>query len=194
MFESSLESFPELTQITKEGSSANTPRFIEKTNDYIFMRRGEWGPHCDYHDLVLSKNGKHECIIPADYCKQFSTDEDQCPGVDLGCSKIFTKENNLYVTSLWRNHWAILSIDFEAKSIKPISFDTQTSTVLLDMDDKGRMLIKESSLVKSPKISVLDGNEKTVVYQYPDIEEQLEFEQGTLKCSDASGESFAFHR
>ena len=88
----------------------------------------------------------------------------------------------------------ILGIDFEAKSIKPIAFDTQTSTVLLDMDDNGRMLIKESSLVKSPKISVLEGNEKTLVYQYPDIEEQMEFEQGTLKCSDASGESFAFHR
>ena len=35
----------------------------------------EWGPHADYHDLVVNKSGKDEVIIPADYCKKFSTDE-----------------------------------------------------------------------------------------------------------------------
>ena len=160
----------------------------------MFMRRGEWGPHADYHDLVVNKNGKDEVIIPADYCKKFSTDEEQCPGIDLGCSKIFAKESSIFVTSLWRNHWAILEVNCETKAIKPIAFDSQKSTVLLDMDDEGRMLIKESSLVQAPEISLLSGENKTLVYEYPKIEDQLEYEQGTLKSTDETGESFAFHR
>ena len=196
LFATSLATFPTLEQVTKTGASANTPRFIEKTNDYFFMRRGEWGPHHDYHDLVLNENGVDEVIIPADYCAQFTSDEEEtCPGIDLGCAKFYTREKRLYVTSLWRNHWAILEIDWSAKTIKPIAFDAQQSVALLDMDDEGRMLIKESSLVQATKLSILDGNnEKTLVYQSSPIEEQMEYEQGTLKCSDSTGHSFAFHR
>jgi len=197
LFSSSLEAFPALEQVTKQGSSAHTPRFIEKTNDYFYMRRGEWGAHHDYHDLVLNENGADdEVIIAADYCAQFTSDEENtCPGIDLGCAKFYTKEKRLYVTSLWRNHWAILEIDWSAKSIKPIAFDSQQSVALLDMDADGRMLIKESSLVKATKLSILENNEKTLVYQSIDDDEQkMEFEQGTLKCTDTTGQSFAFHR
>merc|ERR1711892_1207085 len=92
------------TDEVKQGTSAHTPRFIEKTNDYFYMRRGEWGAHHDYHDLVLNENGADdEVIIAADYCAQFTSDEENtCPGIDLGCAKFYTKEKRLYVTSLWR--------------------------------------------------------------------------------------------
>ena len=70
IFQTNVSHFNDIQQLTSEEFAANTPRFIEN-EDFIYFRRDPWGPHADYHDLIICRDNHHKILVPADYYKAF---------------------------------------------------------------------------------------------------------------------------
>ena len=111
IFETSVSNFQEFEQITSDEFATNTPRFIND-NDFIYLRRAPWGPHADYHDLMICKNSEHRILVAADQKMPLQENKDEFPGIFLVGDNIFPYDNRyLYLNTLWRNRHAIIEID-----------------------------------------------------------------------------------
>jgi len=137
IFEAQVCYFPSFRQITGDEIAAHTPRFIND-NDFVYFRRDPWGPHADYHDLMICKNGdssrvfgyqeaEHKILVAADQKLPLQEDKDEFPGIFLVGEDIFHNENRLYLTTLWRNHHAIIEIDLSNGHVRPVCFDDSVS-------------------------------------------------------------------
>ena len=127
IFATSVSNFKaEIKQITGDEFATNTPRFISE-NDFIYFRRAPWGPHADYHDLMICKNSEHRILVAADQKLPLQENKDKFPGIFLVGDNIFHYDNWLYLTTLWRNHHAIIEIDLTDGDVRPVNFDDSVS-------------------------------------------------------------------
>ena len=126
IFETSVANFTAVEQVTSDEFATNTPRFIND-NDFIYFRRDAWGPHADYHDLMLCKNGEHKVLVDADQKQSLNESEDPFPGIFLIGDNIFVHEDWLYFTILWRNRHAIIQVDLGNGDYHPLCFDDSVS-------------------------------------------------------------------
>ena len=133
IFETSVSNFKEIEQITSDDFAANTPRFIND-NDFIYFQRTPWGPHADYHDLMLRKNGEHKILVAADQKQLLQENKDEFPGIFLVGDKIFLHEDWLYLTTLWRNHHVTIQVDLASGDVSPLCFDASVSRKILNLN------------------------------------------------------------
>ena len=85
------------------------------------------GPHADYHDLIICKNGQHKVLVHADQKKSLVGDEGIFPGIFLIGDNIFIHGSCLYLTTLWRNRHAIIEVKLENGETRPLCFDDSVS-------------------------------------------------------------------
>ena len=126
IFSTTVAKFDEIEQVTSDEFAANTPRFIND-DDFIYFQRAPWGPHADYHDLIICKNDQHKVLVHADQKKSLVEDEDIFPGIFLIGDNIFIHGSCLCLTTLWRNHHAMIEVKLENGDIRPLCFDDSVS-------------------------------------------------------------------
>ena len=121
-----MAKFDEIEQVTSDEFAANTPRFIND-DDFIYFQRAPWGPHADYHDLITCENGQHKVLVHADQKISLVEDEDIFPGIFLVGDNILIHASRLYLTTLWRNHHAIVEVNLDNGETRPLCFDDSVS-------------------------------------------------------------------
>ena len=66
-------------------------------------------------------------LVAADQKLPLQEDKDEFTGIFLVGEDIFLHENRLYLTTLWRNHHAIIEIDLANGHVRPVCFDDSVS-------------------------------------------------------------------